>query len=683
MPDPTSQPATLADCRATFDGRTLMVACARIERHWELVDGLLYPTSLLDRATGRQWLAGRSHCPSLCPPFPFPHRDISAPPTFTTRTGHDGPIEDESLVADLTVSQAGAIVTYRFKTFPRLGGITQQLIVVQLPPDGYPASSTQPQSNTAPTGIEPGRPPGVKANPKSPLPDAHDYLDLSPGHYDLTHVELRDQTDIHDNLVFENRWLLHPAETLIQLPGNLFALEDRLSGAGLVFLKLAPLPHARPIKTDADLVNTGASVRLFGHGLSPDTPAGYPLAILAYDHGQWGRTAAIHALQRRLRPYVPGRDGILLGNTWGDRSRDARMSESFVLKELAAAERIGADGVQLDDGWQLGRSGNSATPGGVWTGFYAANPRFWEPHPDRFPHGLKPVADAAATRHVRLGMWFSPDASSDYANWKRDADQVLSFLRTYGATHVKIDGVKIFTPLGQSNFARFVDQVLNDSLGQVTLQLDITANVRPGYFGAIQAGPIFVENRYTDWRRYFPHSTLRNLWLLTRHIDPVRLQIEFLNNTRNANLYPDDPLAPATYSPAYLFATTMFATPLAWCELSNLPPAYVAEVSPLISLWKQHRDAIYAGTTHPIGHPPDGTSWTGFLSHRPDAPSHLLVFREYNQRPTATIDLPPLAGRRYRSTLLAGTGTVDLLDGQARLHLDAPRSFLWTRLDPA
>src|SRR5690348_16892818 len=101
MPTPTTTPATLADCRATFDGRTLMIADGRIERHWELVDGLLYPTSLIDRATGRQWLVGRSHAASLCPPFPFPHRDATSPPAFSTRIGRDGPIEDESLVADL------------------------------------------------------------------------------------------------------------------------------------------------------------------------------------------------------------------------------------------------------------------------------------------------------------------------------------------------------------------------------------------------------------------------------------------------------------------------------------------------------------------------------------------------------------------------------------------------------
>ena len=93
------------------------------------------------------------------------------------------------------------------------------------------------------------------------------------------------------------------------------------------------------------------------------------------------------------------------------------------------------------------------------------------------------------------------------------------------------------------------DGGLPGSSGQVVFDLDVTAQTRPGYFGAMEAGPLFVENRYTDWHRYWPHQTLRNLWKLSRWVDPRRLRMEWLNHTRNTEKYANDPLAPAAWSP--------------------------------------------------------------------------------------------------------------------------------------
>jgi alpha-galactosidase len=53
--------------------------------------------------------------------------------------------------------------------------------------------------------------------------------------------------------------------------------------------------------------------------------------------------------------------------------------------------------------------------------------------------------------------------------------------------------------------------VLHESQGRITLDLDVTAEVRPGYFSRMDTGRIFVENRCTDWRSYWPHHTLRNV----------------------------------------------------------------------------------------------------------------------------------------------------------------------------
>ena len=39
-----------------------------------------------------------------------------------------------------------------------------------------------------------------------------------------------------------------------------------------------------------------------------------------------------------------------------------------------------------------------------------------------------------------------------------------------------------------------------------------------GYLAAREYGTLFVENRYTDFGNYYPHRTLRNLWMLARYV---------------------------------------------------------------------------------------------------------------------------------------------------------------------
>jgi alpha-galactosidase len=283
---------------------------------------------------------------------------------------------------------------------------------------------------------------------------------------------------------------------------------------------------------------------------------------------------------------------------------------------------------------------------------------------------------------MRFGLWFGPDSSNDFSNWEKDAAKILDLHRTTGIDYVKIDGVKAVSKTGEVNLRRFFDRVMNDSDGKVTFDLDVTAEVRPGYFGMMNVGPLFVENRYTDWHRYWPHQTLRNLWKLAQYVDPVRLRMEFLNQTRNPNQYADDPLAPSAYSPAYLFATTMFSNPLGWFETSNLPANYFAEVAPLVKRWKQERTKLFAGTTVPVGEAPDGVAWTGFVSVAADRRSgYALVFREASTEAEWRMDFPLLAKGTYTVTPLGGDGSAVLNGGMMSVKIPQARQFLWVRVE--
>jgi len=667
-------------CFVRFDVDLLVVGNALVERSWHVGgDGLLRSVSLRHVATGVQWTAGEG-AQTITPGTPTAP---GAPGALKVEAHVDNlhPVERPSLVA--TVSNGAVVQTIRI--FQDSAGIVTCLDVVA-PRSALdrPADRDESSGNEA-GGIEIDA--AAAPHDAAVLFDVVDSLKLKTLHHVLSVVHLVDQTDVHNNLVYEQSYRLHPSERKIELRGNLFDIENTLTGDGLIFLKLSPGPDARPIKVEFDLSLRGNDLLVHGHGASADDGTGYPHAVIPYSNGRAGRVAALQRFQRQLRPYVPGRDGQFLSNTWGDRSRDARVNTAFIEGEIAAAERLGVDVLQIDDGWQKGRTANSAnSKGGAWTGFWAADAQFWDAHPERLPGGIVALVQRAREKRIRVGLWFAPDSSNDMANWRRDADEVLKFHREWGIDYVKLDAVKMHGKLNERNLHRFYDAVLRESDGRVVFDHDVTAEVRPGYLGATQAGNIFVENRYTDWGNYWPHATLRNLWQLAHHVDPVRLRMEFLNTSRNIEKYGNDPLAPASYDPAYLFACVMFASPLGWFEIQNLPDSFVDGVAPLVRVWKAHRNALFGGRIVPVGNAPDGTQWTGFVSvDETGRHAYFLALRELNDQPEFTFALPFVDPAVDQTQVLAGAGTVAIKSGLATVRIDSPKKFIFATLsvDPA
>jgi len=654
---------------ATYENGTLTLGNGLIERVF-VVDGegRLFAKRVFDKVARREWVAKPSAIAALLPSGAWEAaRDYAFEATF----GRHGAVCEESLRVTLTSGS----VAYAFEIFEKSASVTQRLV-------RGPLAEAGAIEQMHASGIETGAWP--KLDPAT-LRDVVDAFVIQPLHLNLTAVELCDQTDLHDNLVFEREYLLHPAaEPLITLRGNLFVFEDRMTGDGFMLLKEAPLPHARPQQTAIDLRVQWDLVLLLGHGADAQVASGYAMTLLTYSGGVTGRTAALHQYQRCLRRYETPRDGRFVSNTWGDRNKDGRLSESFMLQEVAAGAKLGVDVVQIDDGWQRGVTSNSVKAqqaGGVWSGFWAADSNFWTHHAERFPRGVEPVIAAARERGMHFGLWFAPDSSHDFANFERDAEQILKLHREKGVNYIKIDGVKAHSRLGEMRLRKFFDLVLEGSKGAVVFDLDVTAEVRPGYWGMMHAGPIFLENRYSDWQRYWPHATLKNLWELSWYVDPARLRMEFLNNARNGEKYGEDPLAPGAYGADYLFASIMLASPLGWFEVSNLPGEFVGKVAPLVAKWREHRAAMHTGWTVPIGERPDGTKFTGFATRCADGRSgYVLIFREVTKGVEGTLALPEWAKGAARVEILGGEGTVVLGDGCARVRMCEPRSFVWAKL---
>lgn len=500
----------------------------------------------------------------------------------------------------------------------------------------------------------------------------------------LTEWTLLDATDGRDDLVVKMSRLIPSAQVKMGVHVTSLDVRDVSTGEGLVYLRLAPMPSSRPMRGfDFEIDGTSAMVVPLTNG--------YPIVKLPYRGGEAGRMAALQRYQREVRPYRPGRDGVLLSNTWGDNNADARINAAFMEGEIAAGAELGVDVIQVDDGWQRGRTANTRKqplPGfaKAWGNYWDTDPRFWDADADCFPEGLKPLVDAAARKGIVFGLWFGPDSTDDLKYWERDADFLLGLYRKFGIRYFKIDSLKITSLTGQDRNRRFFDKLLAESKGEMVFDLDCTAGVRPGYFGMMDIGPLFLENRYPRKHKiYRPYMTLRNLWSLAHVVDPVRLRIEFLNPASHPDLWGDDPLAPSRWPADALFAIAMTASPLAWMELSGIRPETMAAWKPLVATWKRERVRMHGGTIFPVAGEPDGYAWTGFVSRAADGVGgYVLLFRELNKSASFRLDLGPwMADNTCRSTrVLGGRGTASIAGGRF-VDVTVPENldFIWLKVE--
>ena len=432
----------------------------------------------------------------------------------------------------------------------------------------------------------------------------------------LRSVRFYDRTDACDSLVRQDDAFLYRAAE--GFSGSLFFASDPGTGESCVLLKEAPVGIAHLNRTGADLYADYHHLSVSGSGIDYTalsdrhfTP-GYPVTVALC------RTGAEEETARAL--YTDACGGFapyIMSNTWGDRSQDRAVCEEFLKEEIRCAQRLGVDIVQIDDGWQKGRSANSAiAKSDLWNGgFYDSDADFWQPDPVKFPNGFGPLCDYAYSHHVALGLWFSPDMVRHYANWQRDAETLLHFYRAFGIRHFKLDGMLIADKETEQNFIRMCFRLLTESEGRITFNMDITADRRLGYFYEKELGTLFVENRYTDWGNYYPHNTFRNLWQLSHFIPAQKLLFEVLNLRRNQQNYllPDgtpDPLAPVQYDADYAFAVVMASNPLIWMEMQHLSEEDTERLSALIAVYRQYRDDFIE--VIPRGSCPNGYSLSGF-----------------------------------------------------------------------
>lgn len=623
---------------ATLHNDLLTLTTGVVTRTFAWNGGDLLPRTLTDARTGVTW-----HVTSDEPALHLP--------------GHAGPATDATFrveqVADDTIRPAheAAVIEYApgtlhvrrvFRLFPGCPAIEQELHLRGRVAGRWVGAAVDVGSlrNIEDAKLLDAAPPAAPLLERF-APHRH--------HTTATAVQFFDITDRRNNLVAQQT--VAPYRHPLELRGNLLVLRDTLDRDALFVLKLAPCSDVQLADPGYDFAVQRGLVAVAGLGLTPaDVREDQWVQAYGVVVGVAGRDSdsLLHDLrryQRTQRTLRPGRDHMIMLNTWGDRGQDRHVGHDFALREIDRAAAVGVSHFQLDDGWQKGQSANSAFAGGTLDNIWRRDD-YWHVSPQRFPQGLAPVIAHAKSRGVELCLWFNPSKDDSYAHWQRDADALIALHREHGVRTFKIDGVVCPDKRAADNLCAMFDAVMEATRHQAVFNLDVTAGKRFGYHHHVGYGNLFLENRYTDWTNYYPHWTLRNLWQLSRWVPPQRLQVEFLNPARNAEKYPaGDPLAPRHVPLAYCFAVTMMAQPLAWMEMRNLTDAQVDELKAVAPIYREHQQAIHAGDVAPIGEEPDGTAWTGFTSTGGPRP-YAAIYREWNTRETATLQLPKANWRR-------------------------------------
>lgn len=504
-------------------------------------------------------------------------------------------------------------------------------------------------------------------------------LMLEGKHWQLEAVEFFDVTDRFNTLVRPVHALSY-RDCLYR--GNLLFAENMEKEAGFFMLKEAPTSNVQLYYPGGDYLVSEGTFRMVGLGVdsadikTDEWTKAYSYVTGTYRSGEKQKRMALRNYQMRIRPFLEDRDEMVMLNTWGDRGQDTRVNEAFCLKELELAAKLGITHFQIDDGWQAGRSANSAYGGSfknIWD-----NPDYWTPDPIRFPNGLAPIVKRGKVLGIEVCLWFNPSIQHDYADWQKDADALIALYEKYGICTFKIDGTFFDNKLAESRLRSLYNRVMEATGWKAVLNLDATAGRRGGYFFFNEYGNIFLENRYTDWGNYYPYWSLRNLWMLSRYVAPQSLQIEFLNKWRNKEKYTGDKFAPSTYSFDYLFAITMAAQPLAWFEAANLPDEAFS-TGEVIKKYKTVQHDFHTGYVFPVGDEPSGKSWCGFQSVK-DKKGYFLLFREFNKEESFDMDTFFEPGEQVEFTPVLGAGKafrsmVDK-DGRIRFSLSEPNSYV-------
>ena len=229
-------------------------------------------------------------------------------------------------------------------------------------------------------------------------------------HWNFTVADFTEATDHNNTLV--KTFGVSAYNIGQRVKGNVILGKNNFKNSGFFILKESPLGESQKAYPGADFEISQAEVNILGLGIPSnlinknDWVRGYGYTIGINNANSTNLLMDLKLYQKQRRTLRADRDEMILANTWGDRSRDSRMNEAFILRELESCAKLGVTHIQLDDGWQQGLSKNSASKSGLQWDDWSDDD--WKPHKDRFPNGLNKIASEAAKHGIEICLWFNP-----------------------------------------------------------------------------------------------------------------------------------------------------------------------------------------------------------------------------------------------------------------------------------
>lgn len=481
-------------------------------------------------------------------------------------------------------------------------------------------------------------------------------IPLPHEHYVIRAIKLVTNTDENDTLIQEAEARIFNAQTR-ELHGHIFVASDMHNKVSTVLIVPAP-DYAMPsVKVEKlSLIIDSCSYPVY----RAETPIGETERAVRSWYRERYSPSVLHAMS----------------NTWGDRNGRTRVSDEFLRREIDSGADLGLDVVQIDDGWQVGVPDDYDEI--IERSF---DGDFWELREERFPHGMEALTEYAHKKGVELGLWFAPHSKGMFEHFERDLDVLKKAYVEWGMRYFKLDMLRLSTRERCDKMSEFLEKL--SAFGKdVSVELDVTADKRLGYLAPAPFGTIFVENRYTAWSNYYPHRTLRNLWMLSRFIPASKCQFELVNPELYTEKYDkNDVYRHETYSIDYLFASVMLSNPLFWMETQFLSQSARQSLKSIISIWKRYRGELTLADVYPIGEEPSGASLTGFVAEC-DNSVHILLFREVTERDTLTVTIDKSIGG-VELIKESSPSSFIYTDGKITAKLCTPRSYLWLRAEKA
>jgi hypothetical protein len=362
-----------------------------------------------------------------------------------------------------------------------------------------------------------------------------------------------------------------------------------------------------------------------------------------YKGGDDEMALALKVYDRLRYPVDPARDIYVLANTWGTgegmRASRIQAREDNILAEIDSQADLGIDIQQIDDGWQ-GHDFKNWRP---IKDFElkpddAIYPQYKSDRYPVYPNGWDKVRKYAKQKGVKLGLWAHVAITEEDLTWNYDHGD----FRYY-----KLDYAHLPTMGEVEDLMQRSRKLILHSDHKVRINWDVTErNPRVGYFYGREYGNIYLANRKPKWPKnvvYKPYLVLRDAWQLAGYTNLNKFQITI----QNAELTRTDISDAYLHGHDYLLTQTLMGSPIFFQETRYYNKAARDILRPLLSLYKQHRHAMFEGYVFPIGDKPDNESWSGFQNHDPNSRTgYLTLFRQLNNKQTqASIGLKFLAGK--------------------------------------